>query len=110
MVCATCEPPPDNVTVCVLPVLFSALSERIAVPVSTPLAVGINDTPISHCAPALRFVLDVQSVPPDGSEVKFAEITRFETCNAKLPASVTVTTCVALVEPTFVVGKFNCAG
>jgi hypothetical protein len=93
----------------VLPVLFSALSERLTVPVSAPLAVGANATPISHCPPALRPVLDVQSIPPDGSEAKFAEIARFETCNAWLPASVTVTTCVALVESTFVVGKFNCA-
>jgi hypothetical protein len=89
--------------------LFSALSDRLTVPVAGPLAVGANATPISHCPPALRSVLDVQSVPPDAAEAKGAEIARFDTCKAWLPASVTVTTCAALVESTLVAAKLNCA-
>src|SRR5580700_2931025 len=105
MAWAICKPPPDNCTVCMLAGLSSALSVTVSVPASVPALKGVNSTATRHCAPEARSVLEVQSVPPEGTTVKFAEAATFDTLKVWLPASETVTVCGALVEPTGVLAK-----
>ena len=109
MVCGSSAPVPDNGTACELARLFSALSVKVTLPGRVPEAVGANATAIRHCPAEASAVLELQSVPPEASWVKLVLTTRFDTLNPWLPASVTETTCAALVEPMLVLANVSVA-
>ena len=90
IVCASCNPLPDNCTDCMLDELLRALSVSVSVPVNTPLCIGVNAIAIRHWPPDDKFVLELQSVPPEDPWVKFAVIARFDTVNGWFPSLETV--------------------
>src|ERR1700728_645608 len=109
MVCATWEPLPDTCTACALAGLLSPLSVSVAVPVRVPLATGAKASAMKHCPEEESCVLEVQSLPPEDTCVKFGVIARFDTVNSWLPGLETVTGCEVLVEPMLVLARKSAA-
>src|ERR1700722_3976879 len=109
IVCATCIPLPDSCTNCVLDGFFSALSMRVSEPGKVPLCIGVKATAIKHWPPEGKFVLELQSVPPEIPCRKFALTVTLDIVNCWFPLLETVSVWGALVEPTFVAGKVRAA-
>ena len=105
MVCATCKPPPDNYTSACAPGCSCILGEHVSAGRRAANRGEQFHLPPGRARPEASCVLEVQSVPPEGTTVKFVEAATFDTFNCWLPESETVTVCGALVEPTLVLAK-----
>src|ERR1700728_466485 len=109
MVWLACVAAPCRTTLWVTDVALSELSVSATVPVRVPLAVGAKATAMEHCPEEDSCVVELQSLAPDGTCVKFVVIVRFDTVNSWFPALETVRPCEVLVEPMLVLAKTSAA-
>src|SRR5271167_2891616 len=65
---------------------------------------------IWHVRLAFSCVLELQSVPPDGTWMKLLGMDRFEAVICWFPALVTVTACAGLAWPICSLGKISAIG